>query len=53
MTMRAQVQRTFGGEAAFSFEEVAEPVPGPSTEYFCALAKKHNIYIVVGLVDRE
>ena len=27
MTMRAQVQRTFGGESAFSFEEVAEPVP--------------------------
>jgi predicted amidohydrolase len=22
-------------------------------EYFCALAKKHNIYIVVGLVERD
>lgn len=25
--MRAQVQRSFGGEQAFTFEEVAEPVP--------------------------
>jgi predicted amidohydrolase len=36
-----------------TFAEVAEPIPGPSTEYFCALAKKHNIYIVVGLVERD
>jgi len=36
-----------------SFVDVAEPIPGPSTEYFCALAKKHNIYIVVGLVERD
>jgi predicted amidohydrolase len=36
-----------------SFADVAEPIPGPSTEYFCALAKKHNIYIVVGLVERD
>jgi predicted amidohydrolase len=35
------------------FHEVAEPIPGPSTEYFCQLAKKHNIYIVVGLVERD
>jgi len=35
------------------YHEVAEPVPGPSTDYFCALAKKHNIYIVVGLIERE
>jgi len=35
------------------YEDVAEPVPGPSTEYFGALAKKHNIYIVVGLVERD
>ena len=36
-----------------SFVDVAEPIPGPSTEYFCALAKKHNIHIVVGLVERD
>jgi predicted amidohydrolase len=35
------------------FEDVAEPVPGPSTEYFGELAKKHNLYIVVGLVERD
>lgn len=32
--------------------EVTEPVPGPSTEYFGELAKKHNLYIVVGLYER-
>ncbi len=36
-----------------SFVDVAEPIPGPSTEFFCALAKKHNIHIVVGLVERD
>lgn len=35
------------------FADVAEPIPGPSTEYFCALAKKYNIHIVVGLVERD
>jgi predicted amidohydrolase len=34
------------------YHGVAEPIPGPSTEYFCALAKKHQIYIVVGLLER-
>jgi predicted amidohydrolase len=35
------------------FPDVAEKVPGSSTDYFCALAKKHGIYIVVGLVERD
>ncbi|HWY87330.1 MAG TPA: carbon-nitrogen hydrolase family protein, partial [Gemmataceae bacterium] len=35
------------------YHEVAEAIPGPSTDYFCALAKKHNIYIVVGLLERD
>lgn len=34
------------------YHEVAEPVPGPSTNYFGELAKKHNLYIVVGLLER-
>lgn len=34
------------------FAEVAEPVPGPSTEYFAQLARRHNLYIVAGLVER-
>jgi predicted amidohydrolase len=33
--------------------EVAEPIPGPSTEYFGTLAKQHNLYIVAGLVERD
>jgi len=36
-----------------AMHEVAEPVPGPSTEYFGGLAKQHNCYIVAGLVERE
>lgn len=36
-----------------SFPEVAEPVPGPSTEYFGRLAREHNLYIVAGLVERD
>ena len=32
---------------------VPEPVPGPSTEYFGGLAKKHDLYIVAGLLERE
>jgi predicted amidohydrolase len=35
------------------FPECAEPVPGPSTEYFGTLAREHNLYIVAGLVERE
>ena len=33
--------------------EVAEPVPGPSTDYFGALAKEHDLYIVAGLYERD
>lgn len=36
-----------------SFVDVAETIPGPSTQYFGSLAKKHNLYIVAGLVERE
>jgi predicted amidohydrolase len=35
------------------FSDVAEPIPGPSTEYFGQLAKEHNMYIVPGLVERD
>jgi predicted amidohydrolase len=35
------------------YHEVAEPIPGPSTEYFGELAKKHNLYIVPGLLERD
>jgi predicted amidohydrolase len=36
-----------------SFADVAEPIPGPSTDYFGGLAKKHDLYIVAGLVERS
>jgi predicted amidohydrolase len=35
------------------YHECAEPIPGPSTEYFGELAKKHNLYIVPGLLERD
>jgi predicted amidohydrolase len=33
-------------------EEVAEPIPGPSTEFFGALARKHDLYVVAGLYEK-
>jgi predicted amidohydrolase len=33
--------------------ETAEPIPGPSTEYFAELAKRHNLYIVAGLYEKD
>jgi predicted amidohydrolase len=35
------------------FEDVAEEIPGPSTEYFGIQAKKHNVYIVAGLNEAD
>jgi predicted amidohydrolase len=39
--------------AGKKFHEVAEAIPGPSTEYFGTLAKKHDLYIVAGLNERD
>src|SRR5260221_395660 len=36
-----------------TYQDVAEPIPGPSTEYFGALAKQHNLYLAPGLVERD
>lgn len=36
-----------------NFLECAEPIPGPSTEYFGRLAKEHDLYIVAGLLERD
>ena len=36
-----------------SYADAAETIPGPSTDYFGALAKQHNLYLVVGLIERE
>jgi len=43
---------TFFGSGR-SYADCAEPIPGPSTEYFGRLAKQHDLYIVAGLLERE
>ena len=43
---------TYAG-TGLSFADCAEPIPGPSTDYFGALAKKHGLHIVAGLVERD
>ena len=35
-----------------TFAECAEPIPGPSTRYFGQLARKYDLYIVAGLLER-
>jgi predicted amidohydrolase len=34
-------------------EDIAEPIPGPSTKYFGSLAERHSLHIVVGLYERD
>jgi predicted amidohydrolase len=36
-----------------SMGECAESIPGPSTAFFGELAKKHHLYLVAGLVERD
>ena len=36
-----------------SYADAAEPIPGPSTDYFAALAKQDDLYLVAGLVERD
>ncbi|MEN9812742.1 MAG: hypothetical protein RL479_1428 [Verrucomicrobiota bacterium] len=36
-----------------TYVEVAEPIPGPSTRFFGELARRHNLYLVPGLVERD
>ena len=35
------------------YVDAAEPVPGPSTDYFATLAKQYGLYVVAGLVERD
>jgi len=35
------------------YADCAEPIPGPSTEYFGTLAKQHDLYVVAGLIERD
>lgn len=48
---RAAQTLTFYQAAAHA--DAAEPIPGPSTDYFGQLAKQHNLYIVAGLLERD
>ena len=36
-----------------TYVNVAETIPGPSTRFFGDLAKKHGMYLVPGLVERD
>jgi predicted amidohydrolase len=33
--------------------DCAEPIPGPSTDYFGDLARAHDLYLVAGLLERD
>ncbi|MBG89466.1 MAG: carbon-nitrogen hydrolase family protein [Verrucomicrobiales bacterium] len=35
-----------------SYAEAAEPIPGPSSRYFSGLAQKHDLHIIVGLLEK-
>lgn len=39
--------------AGISYADAAEPIPGPSTAFFSELARKHNLYLVPGLLERS
>ncbi|WP_372898707.1 carbon-nitrogen hydrolase family protein, partial [Stieleria sp.] len=36
-----------------TYADAAEPIPGPSTDYFAELAKQHDMYVVAGLLERD
>lgn len=36
-----------------TYVDAAESIPGPSTDYFGTLAKQHDLYLVVGLLERD
>ena len=43
---------TYAGVGS-TYADCAESIPGPSTGYFGELAKKHNLYVVAGLIERD
>jgi predicted amidohydrolase len=43
---------TYAGVGS-TYADCAESIPGPSTEYFGELAKKHGVHIVAGLIERD
>ena len=43
---------TYAGVGS-SYEDCAESIPGLSTDYFGGLAKRHQLYVVAGLIERD
>jgi len=43
---------TYAGVGS-SYADCAETIPGPSTGYFGELAKKHELHVVSGLIERD
>jgi predicted amidohydrolase len=43
---------TYAGVGS-SYAECAESIPGPSTDFFGELARKHELYLVAGLIERD
>lgn len=43
---------TYAGVGS-TYADCAESIPGASTDYFGELGKKHNLYIVAGLIERN
>lgn len=43
---------TYAGTGS-SYADCAETIPGPSTEYFGELARRYDIHVVVGLIERD
>jgi predicted amidohydrolase len=43
---------TYAGTGS-TYADSAESIPGPSTDYFGGLAKKHQLDIVAGLIERD
>ena len=43
---------TYAGVGS-TYADCAESIPGPSTDYFGELAKKHGLYVVSGLIERD
>ncbi|MCO6458349.1 MAG: carbon-nitrogen hydrolase family protein [Pirellulaceae bacterium] len=43
---------TFFG-TGLTYSDCAEPIPGPSTDYFAELARQHKLHLVAGLLERD
>jgi len=42
---------TDSSENTLPVDSVAESIPGPSTDYFSEIAKRHNAYICLGMIE--